>query len=220
MHARDIYALRRDISCEEDKLTLTNARLLKANLGNPSTFSLSNTENKIQAHSRFARPRTNPATAIRNAEVKYSTENVPPMVYRHQKSVPIDLRLQSTIVSTPATSFDEFSNFDRTYRLFPVDGFLQLALVVCERARRAVVTRALGVVHAHLRLVQVFGAGVGARRLGSLQHAEMLSATERVPRTQNASPRTCPENAERVSGTHRDNTSQERIPITRCGNTS
>ena len=57
---------------KEDKLTLTNSRLFKANLGNSSTYKALNCENKIQAHSRFSRPHTNP---------------------RHASVVPLDHRL-------------------------------------------------------------------------------------------------------------------------------
>ena len=44
-----------------DKLTLTNSRLFKANLGNSRTFEALYSENKIQTHSRFSMPCTNPA---------------------------------------------------------------------------------------------------------------------------------------------------------------
>ena len=48
-----------------DKFTSPNSRLFKANLGNSSTFNALNSENKIQEHSRFSRPRTNPAYYFR-----------------------------------------------------------------------------------------------------------------------------------------------------------
>ena len=42
------------------------SRLKKANLGNSSIFKALKSENKIQARSRFSRPRTNPAPYIRS----------------------------------------------------------------------------------------------------------------------------------------------------------
>ena len=52
---------------------LTNLRFFKVNLGNSSTFKALNSENKIQAHSRFSRTRMNPALVTGHGLQHYGT---------------------------------------------------------------------------------------------------------------------------------------------------